>query len=341
MTRDESQEKREQWIIDYLYGDLSEAEKNTFQDALKRDTQLQQLYDEHCVLDSIVPKGTQPIIDDDRIQGLRWAALRRLRVSRQPSLWQKIASIWPAQISIKRHMQAMAVMFVIGYLTNAGLRLDPAKEELARQSSTDVQTDSFFSLVNSEDYHVVDMDLKRYDEAKGDVEFSFGLISPPNVKGNLHDPYIRQLLLKTFATQSQDQLRLELTSILGLYLDAKDVRASLIDTLLNDPNPGVRYNAVENLVKVSERPGVRMALLNALVHDVNPGIRVEAFLATSTNVDEALIRVLKNHSIDDANSFIRERSKRILHERNDGEGRVEHGVNHGINTIDTKNPESI
>ncbi len=90
------------------------------------------------------------------------------------------------------------------------------------------------------------------------------------------------------------------------------MRQSLISTLLNDPNPGVRYHAVENLVKLVHLSDVRHALQQALMQDVNNGVRVEAFLALSQNVDEELLEVLRTHSINDANTFIRERTRRLL-----------------------------
>jgi len=309
MTHQISQSKREQWIIDYLYGELDETQKRIFEQALSSDEQLHRLYEEHCSVDDLLPKGCAPLINDERMQGVRWATQRAIR-SRQekPSIVKFFASLWQLKVPIQLQVASMAMMFFVGVWMSG----DHSFSAQGGVGDKPTPIDGALGFVGEEDYRIVNMQLDGFDSTKGDVQLSFSLAAESRVEGNLANQQIRQLLAQSLRGHSSDQVRLNLTTLLGGYTQNVDVEQALIYTLHNDPNPGVRYNAVEHLVKLVDKDDVRRALEKALKDDVNPGIRVEAFLALTTKLDATLLKILREHCINDANTLIRERSKRIL-----------------------------
>lgn len=305
MTNKKQQTEQNAWIIDALYGELDPQQQSDFEQALKDDPQLKQSYDRQSAFNLLMEKGSRPYISEERMQGVRWSTLRKLRQRDQPSMWEALKKNLSFQIPVSLQIAGMAMMFVFGFLlhpvfNNAGQENDALQGAL--------------SFVDNDDYQIVDVRLESYDQNAGDVQLSFALNSESQVSGNIANPQIRRLLTQSLHADSGDGVRLQLTELFGNHLQNQDVRDALIFTLLNDPNPGVRYNAVENLVKVAQQHAVRQALRQALVNDVNPGIRIEAFLAltSSKKIEPALLKALKNHSIDDANTLIRERTKKIL-----------------------------
>jgi len=327
MHSNESQAQREQWLIDYLYAELDSEQKKQFERAMANDAQLKTLYQLHTALDSILPKGHQPRIEDERMQGVRWAAFRNIRQQARPSLWQRFTVAWQ-KVSVPVQMASMAAIFFAGLLFGSidqmpgTILQDTLRKTLADKKSA-------LEFVGNDDYQITEMNVDSYDASKGEVQFSFALASQSQVKGNMQNPRIRQLLAAFLQRGGADDVRLHLTEILGDYASEREVKNALIYTLLNDPNPGVRYQAVEHLVSMAEQRDVRQALQMALINDVNNGIRVEAFLALTANIDAQLVEILKTHSINDANTLIRERTKRILESEND--------INTAPNTETVKN----
>ncbi len=310
MTNHTPEQKREAWVIDYLYGELNDEQKAVFEHALESDEQLKQLYEKHSSLDCLLPKGTKPLISDERLQGVRWTTFRGVRQSQKPSFLSYWNNLWRIQLPIKVQLTGMALMFLVGLLIGIEPEVSPFNENIAENNFS--ESTGPWEFVQNDDYKIVDMNLDAYDKDNGEVTFSFALASQSQVRGNITNPSIRRLLTQSLNTESRDDVRLQLTDLFGKFSDNQEIKAALIFALVNDPNPGVRYNAIEHLVTLSEQKEVRQALMYALVNDVNTGIRVEAFLALTENIDKELMDVIRNHSVDDANTFIRERSKRLL-----------------------------
>jgi len=305
MTKKEYWKKREEWIIDYLYGELNDEQKETFELTLNKDARLKELYAQHIAIDNLIPKGVRPLIDGARMQGVRWSALKGVRQGQKLSLIQRLATVWEWKILTKFHVASMVCMFVAGFIFNGILEKTQPHDSIS-------EDDSVLAFVESSDYQIVDMNLYSYDKNNGEIQFSFSMDSQSKMSGNMNSPIIRHMLAQRLKTESSDNVRLEIIELFGGYLHAQDIIAALIHVLLNDANPGARYNAVEHLVKESGKEDVKNALRYALVSDVNPGVRIEAFLAVTENIDSQTLKVLKSHSINDANTFIRERSKKII-----------------------------
>ncbi|WP_086933027.1 HEAT repeat domain-containing protein [Agarilytica rhodophyticola] len=306
MNHNETKMQYDAWIMDYLYGGLDAEQRLIFEQTLESDEQLRKAYESQCEFDEIVPKGLKPVISEQRTQGVRWSAFHNIRRKTQPSdfsLVRYFRYLWSAQVSMRIQFVSMAMMFAIGLFFSS----------FFNGSYTRPQVDNDGVALNTlGDNNIVDMQLEVYDRNIGNVEFSFTSAAQSKVQGNLSDPRIRNLLAKALHINNSDEVRLELSEMLGAYVQDNDIKSSLIYILTNDPNPGVRYNAVTSLVKDAADKQVRRALQYALVNDVNTGVRVEAFLALTKAVDEDLLKILRQHSIDDANTLIRERSKRLL-----------------------------
>jgi HEAT repeat protein len=90
------------------------------------------------------------------------------------------------------------------------------------------------------------------------------------------------------------------------------VQEALVYVLMNDENPGVRYQAVQSLVALSDQERVRDALRSALAADVNQGVRVAAFDALSQYQDDLTLAVFRQQMEADSNEYIRAESRSIL-----------------------------
>lgn len=305
MTPDESQAKREAWVIDYLYGELDDAQKKSFEQALEHDAQLRELYEQQTSFDELMPIGSAPEISYERMQGVRWSSLRNIKQGPKPSLVSRMMRAWQTNVMPGWQMAAMVLMFVVGFGASQIVNKKP-QENIVANNETQINNET----VSKAD--IVAVRLDRFDVAQGNVVLTLSKQSTEKVQGNIENAQVRHLLTQSLNRYANDDVRLQLTEFFSQYVEFEDVQTALIYTLKTDPNPGVRYNAVENLVKTPDEPKVRAALIHALVHDNNPGIRVEAFLALSQRVDETLQEILATYGVNDANTFIRERSKRLL-----------------------------
>ena len=304
MIDEDKRTQREVWIIDYLYGELDRPHREQFERALNSDPTLRAMYEQNLGLDALMPRGIPPYPSSQRADTItqltvtklmntpwhrRVAASVRAFIGRRPGMPMQLAGV--------------ALAFGLGVLASSQFPvLQPAENEASR---------SKLSLLNT-DQQLIDARLENYDPANEQVRFSFATLSESQVSGSLENREVRTLLAQSLTLNQSDGLRLQLVEMFGGHLAKPDVRQALITSLLNDPNPGVRYGAVVHLVKQTEHAEVRHALRVALKSDVNSGIRVEAFLALCEAIDQPFLKTLREHSVEDSNTLIRERSRRIL-----------------------------
>jgi HEAT repeat protein len=81
---------------------------------------------------------------------------------------------------------------------------------------------------------------------------------------------------------------------------------SLIYSLLNDENPGVRLKAIRSLHNFALNPQTKMAYMKALMTDVNPAVRIEAVSGLRKMIlDEQVQEVMLIASRKDSNDYVR------------------------------------
>jgi HEAT repeat protein len=167
----------------------------------------------------------------------------------------------------------------------------------------------------------------RFEEDKsteGQVELSFQAARQFRVRGSLEDNRIQRLLAYALINEQNAGIRLRAASEIqrgggpSEPLLGSEIQAALIGALKIDPNPAVRYQAMEALGKYSMSPALEDALLDVLRYDENARLRIEAinFLAelykSNSQLSDDILDVLEQKAANDNNDFIRDRARSIL-----------------------------
>jgi hypothetical protein len=152
------------------------------------------------------------------------------------------------------------------------------------------------------------------DPSSNNVQIKYDRLVPDQTQGSLDDPAIQQLLLFAARNNTNSGNRMDAVDLLTQKPDDSKVREALIYALRYDKNVGVRLEAMQALKPfVKEDVRVRDAMLEVLMGDSNPGIRVQALGAVKAVRQDASVRaVLMQLAEKDANTFIKNESKRVL-----------------------------
>ena len=299
-------------ILAYIYGDLDLKQRETLEQRLDLDADFRAIFNAQQKFDQLLKRGTQPVVDDKRIQGVRWSLQRRLRkeANKRASNFGKLANLWHMQVSFKVQFASMLLTFMLGVLfAQSGWHSEGQSESIVVNHAKTGPLD----LIKSDDYQIVDLNLRQVNPGNGEVKVSFSLASQTNVDGNLANPEIQNLLVETMKNDVSDSTRLDLIELLKNYVNAHQVRDALIYSLLNDPNPGVRMVAAETLAKLSHDKAMRKVLRQALQNDINPGVRVEVFQALARHLDDQeTIETFKQYGLKDSNQYIRDQAQSLV-----------------------------
>lgn len=110
------------------------------------------------------------------------------------------------------------------------------------------------------------------------------------VSGSAYDPAVTRLLARSVLASKNPAVRLEAVRLLGeLAVEAQDVESAIIAALTTDPNPAVRTQALEAILRRPIMPSARQALIDVLLNDRNLALRLRALegLAQLLNREEA------------------------------------------------------
>lgn len=316
MTNSETKEALELLVIQYLYGDLSSEQVAEFEAELESNSLLKELLEAEQRFNSAVPKGIQPVIDEERLQGNRWMLRQALQKEARPrfSLKQWLQGLTERPLTVAFQGAAMAMTFVLGVMIatpeNPELQSAPV---LAANPVANLDI-SPLELVSDEDFEIYQLQVNSYDAMTGDIDLSFSLASETRLAGNVSDEGIHRLMAVALQDDIDSASRLDTINALQPVVTGNEVFEALIYVLQNDQNPGVRYQAVRSLVELTHEENVRDALRYALSEDVNQGVRVEAFNALNSFRDEETLAVFRQQMEEDSNEYIRAQSRVIVEE---------------------------
>jgi hypothetical protein len=116
----------------------------------------------------------------------------------------------------------------------------------------------------------------------GDVQFTFEAVKPVTIRGNIDEPKIQMILARALLNEKNPGSRFNTVSAIANQTEEKNaildpkVKSALITTLELDNNPGVRKRALTALLNLPYDQQIKNALLFALVKDPNSGIRIAA-----------------------------------------------------------------
>ena len=312
MTTPTNNERLQLLLMDYLYGEMTERERQAFARELQSSPELQALLRDAERLDGTLPIGTQPRIDAERLQGNRWMLQQTLQREQRTafSLQSWLQALAQRPLTVAFQGVAMAATFVLGMLIATE---DPRGGDAALLAGTEPSAElSPLQLIESDDYEIYQLKVNSYDAASGAIDLSFSLASESRVQGNVADREIHKLMAVALQDDIDSASRMDTINALQPVSSGTDVQDALIYVLRNDENPGVRYQAVQSLVALASVDRVRDALRYALSEDINPGVRLEAFQALTKYQDPETLAVFRQQMESDSNEYIRTQARNIV-----------------------------
>jgi hypothetical protein len=158
-----------------------------------------------------------------------------------------------------------------------------------------------------------------------DVEFTFDLLTPVHMKGNISDPTVQRVMAQALMNDQNPGARLRTVSAIADQAEKmndsdKEIKVALLQAAKGDANVGVRKQALRALQRFPLDNEIKDALLFVLKNEENPGIRIEviSFLQSPELsrqvVDQDLLNVLKNRMQSDNNNYVRTRAKHFYEE---------------------------
>jgi hypothetical protein len=216
--------------------------------------------------------------------------------------WDRLIETFTIPVGILRPAGAFALL-VVGFL---GARLAPNMGPLSGLGMADVNPGSA-RVRNVE------------SSPDGQVRIVLDETRQRTVSGRIGEEEIRVLLLAATRDPNDPVLRASTVALLGVQTDpgmANDIRDTLVHTVLNDQNDGVRLKAIEGLKMFAMEPDVLDALLDVLMADANPAMRnqaIDLLMQGQQTMDRRVIGVLQElMSRDEQNTYVRQRSQRVL-----------------------------
>ena len=146
------------------------------------------------------------------------------------------------------------------------------------------------------------------------VELQLRSQQPVTLRGTVDDGDVKSVLLGVLGSGERfcPDMRLDAVDLLRACNSDPEVRAALCHTVHTDRNAAVRMKALEALDGTGSQDLVRQTLLDALVDDDNPGVRVEAvnelreMAAKGRGAsDDRMRSVLRERMEKDPNTYIR------------------------------------
>ncbi|MFT5083639.1 MAG: hypothetical protein ACI9Y1_001684 [Lentisphaeria bacterium] len=161
--REPSLNRHNAWVMDYLYGELTAAQKHLFEATLLTDEQLRNCYEAQCELDQYFQQGCAQEISDERMQGVRWAIMRRLRQGQQENTsWlSKSVKGLQAFLPSRGQLAAMTCMFVAGFHVNLMYTSEHKNSGVSSAANSQIASANTGPLEfgKDSDYSIVDLNL--------------------------------------------------------------------------------------------------------------------------------------------------------------------------------------
>ncbi len=322
-------QKFKEWIKLSFYDELSKDEKEELEKHLVVCPGCKAEYEEQRKLISFLSKEEsaakeQP--DNQLLNEARRELRAALRVESEKSSFGGKIFNWILSFlttPYKFALSGMAVLlvgFLLGYLVfNSSSKMKPV-----------IPIDSSNQNVNNislsqDNIQITNVHFLNKNPESGEIEFTFDAVKPMQMKGNINDRRIQNIL--TYSMLNGQNAGVRLNSINAISENKKvnydnDVKEALIRVVKFDENPGVRRQAIKLLNKFPYDDEIKRAYLYVLSNDTTSGMRIEAinslFQAKKDGYgfDEQELSVFKKKVQTDNNNYIRYRAKTVLQENN-------------------------
>lgn len=174
------------------------------------------------------------------------------------------------------------------------------------------------------DVRINDVKYEQPDPATGDLSLSFTVSKEMNITGTLADEPVQTVLLRSLTSGENAGTRLTSVNLVAQQgagkLNDEAARKAFITIAKQDPNPGVRLEAVKVLKDFAYDDNIKNTYLHVIENDINAGIRIEAIknlteaIKAGNRPDEDVLRTLNVKAEEDENNLVRVKAKTILKE---------------------------
>jgi len=308
-----SEDKLKEQVLLYLYGELSEEDKLSFEEDLAKYDNLLKIYEEEKKIHELYSLTANKTIPDPLLQESRSKLRKRLR---DENLKSESSNRYSSGIlfhlfgSPSKTMVALSMLIfgiLLGKYVTIEMEFDNGLEVHQLTSSTEGNISS--ELLGSNAMEIADIKILAYDAESKEITLSVDAVASIGIKGNISNNKIQTILAAALQSDLGPSIRLKSVDLLQMNIENKKIVNALIHALQNDVNPGVRLKAVEALGPYTDNPDVKDALLNRLKYDQNAGVRIRAILALKNNKDPKVFEVLKYKMESDENEYIRDQSR--------------------------------
>lgn len=295
-----------------FYGELAAEEKSGLDQHLTQCAECRGEVENLKKLHAIVAQHrritmSHQMLDDARRQ-LRLSLTEKLS---RPPLWERI--IEPVYKISFSGIVTLGIGFVIGYVMSSTPQVRAVLGDDADQVIPVLEGDANISNVRFLDPDATD----------GEIEFTFDLVRPVRLKGDINDPQIQKILAHALVNSQNPGVRLRTVSALSDQVvpqHGKEIREALLDAITSDANPAVRKEALALLQKLPFDNEIKDAILYVLRNDQNSGVRIaaitglEQFKDQSILKDQEVLSVLREKIETDENNYIRLIARNFLEE---------------------------
>jgi hypothetical protein len=201
-------------------------------------------------------------------------------------------------------LSLLAAGFFLGYLVFG-------TSDLSRSDSLEV--------FRNPEIRVTGVAFEQTDPDSNQVALSFDATRKVRLEGSLDDAQIQRVLAHALIAEENPGVRLQAVSVLRQKSPAEqEAITALIGALRTDPNPAVRQLALAALRGYPSTEEIRAALVDVLLNDRNARIRIEAIEGLSAAADSGLrikdtaLERLGRQLNQDENSYVRRKGKAFL-----------------------------
>jgi len=132
------------------------------------------------------------------------------------------------------------------------------------------------------DLKISNMQFIDSDPSDGEIEFTFDAKKQIHYKGSINDPKVQSFLTYAMLNDQNPGSRFNSINVLDSYgkvaLD-KDIKDALVTVLMTDNNQGVRREALKLLNRAPFDDSIKQANLFVLLNDSSSALRIEALNA--------------------------------------------------------------
>lgn len=308
-----SSDRLKEQVLLYLYGELSEEDKLSFEEDLAKYENFRLIYEEEKKLHKMYSLRSGVKISDSLLQESRSKLRERLREENAVPAAKNSVSEGIIHLlfgSPSKTMVALSMLtfgILLGKFVSIEMDFDNGIEVIPRTASMEGNISS--DLLGTDMMEIADLKIISYNAESEEITISVDAVKSVTVKGNIRNNEIQTLLASALQSDLGPSIRLKTIELLQMNIENDEIVNALIQALKNDENPGVRLIAVESLGPYSDNADVKDALLNTLKYDQNAGVRIQAILALKDNKDPKVLEVLKLKMDSDENEYIRSQSK--------------------------------